>query len=174
MRSSSLGALVTSYVPRRIAILSHKHPGTSPWAVRYTRGLHGEISTKKRIAVVTARLYGDGVPLCANIREAVLVVLINERGENEKCRDEREFSWCCSFPWGFGCLASEPQLTVTTDTTERPAVRKWELVRGTLRPWKLLSKTRRFLGGRPCFGERGCLYKRCLTIWKVGRGWKTF
>ncbi len=40
--------------------------------------------------------------LCANIRETVLVLLINEQGEKEKGRDEREFSWCGSFPWGFG------------------------------------------------------------------------
>ncbi len=39
---------------------------------------------------------------CANIRETVLVLLINEQGEKEKGRDEREFSWCGSFPWGFG------------------------------------------------------------------------
>ena len=36
-------------------------------------------------------------PLCANIPETVLVLLINEQGEKEKGRDEREFSWCCFF-----------------------------------------------------------------------------
>ena len=36
-------------------------------------------------------------PLRANISETVLVLLINERGEKEKGRDEREFSRCCSF-----------------------------------------------------------------------------
>ena len=41
--------------------------------------------------------YADAIPLCANIPETVLVLLINEQGEKEKGRDEREFSWCCSF-----------------------------------------------------------------------------
>src|SRR6266581_7447361 len=45
--------------------------------------------------------------LCAKISETVLVLLINEQGEKEKGRDEREFSWCCSFPWGFGCRGTE-------------------------------------------------------------------
>ncbi len=45
---------------------------------------------------------GVDIALCANIRETVLVLLINEQGEKEKGRDEREFSWCGSFPWGFG------------------------------------------------------------------------
>jgi hypothetical protein len=40
------------------------------------------------------------LPLRANIPETVLVPLINEQGEKEKGRDE--FSWCCSFSWGFG------------------------------------------------------------------------
>src|SRR6266851_1608069 len=47
------------------------------------------------------------VPLRANISETSLVPLINEQGEKEKGRDEREFSWCCSFPWGFGCRGTE-------------------------------------------------------------------
>jgi transposase len=50
--------------------------------------------------------------LRANISETVLVLLINEQGEKAKGRDEREFSWCCSFPWGFGWRGterSEPQ-----------------------------------------------------------------
>ena len=38
-----------------------------------------------------------GNALCANIPETVLVLLINEQGEKEKGRDEREFSWCCFF-----------------------------------------------------------------------------
>src|SRR2546426_3386138 len=46
-------------------------------------------------------------PLRANISETSLVPLINEQGEKEKGRDEREFSWCCSFPWGFGCRGTE-------------------------------------------------------------------
>src|SRR5580765_1375085 len=42
-------------------------------------------------------------PLRANISETSLVPLINEqKGEKEEIRDEREFSWCCSFLWGFG------------------------------------------------------------------------
>jgi hypothetical protein len=42
-------------------------------------------------------------PHRANISQTVLVLLTNEQGEKEKGRDEREFSWCCSFLWGFGC-----------------------------------------------------------------------
>jgi hypothetical protein len=41
------------------------------------------------------------ITLCANISEIVLVLLINEQGEKEKGRDEREFCWC-SFLGGFG------------------------------------------------------------------------
>ena len=43
--------------------------------------------------------------LRANILETVLVPLINEQGEKEKGR--YEFSWCCSFSWGFGCRGTE-------------------------------------------------------------------
>ncbi|MGD0907665.1 MAG: hypothetical protein ABSA96_08790, partial [Candidatus Acidiferrales bacterium] len=35
--------------------------------------------------------------LRANISETVLVLLINEQGEKEKGKDEREFSWFCFF-----------------------------------------------------------------------------
>jgi hypothetical protein len=42
----------------------------------------------------------DRVSLRANIFETVLVPLINEQGEKEK--GTYEFSWCCSFSWGFG------------------------------------------------------------------------
>ena len=48
--------------------------------------------------------------LRANISETVLVLLINERGEKEKGRDEREFSRCCSFSWGFGWRGTERRL----------------------------------------------------------------
>src|ERR1700752_3218754 len=49
--------------------------------------------------------------LRANISETGLVLLINEqKGEKEETRDEREFSWCCSFPWGFGCRGTERRL----------------------------------------------------------------
>jgi hypothetical protein len=34
------------------------------------------------------------VSLRANIPETTVVLLINEQGEKEKGRDEREFSWC--------------------------------------------------------------------------------
>ena len=58
----------------------------------------------------TATLSG-GSPLRANISETGLVLLINEqKGEKEEIRDEREFSWCCSFPWGFGCRETERRL----------------------------------------------------------------
>src|SRR5947208_15333887 len=49
--------------------------------------------------------------LRANISETGLVLLINEqKGEKEEIRDEREFSWCCSFPWGFGCRGTKRRL----------------------------------------------------------------
>jgi CRP-like cAMP-binding protein len=48
--------------------------------------------------------------LRANISETVLVLLINEQGEKEKGRDERKFSWCCSFSRGFGCRGTERRL----------------------------------------------------------------
>jgi hypothetical protein len=47
----------------------------------------------------------DRSPLRANIPETVFVSLINEQGEKEKGRDE--FSWCCSFPGGFGWRGTE-------------------------------------------------------------------
>src|SRR5260370_2544814 len=49
----------------------------------------------------------NSVTLRANISETVLVLLINEQGEKEKGRDEREFSRCCSFPRGFGWRGTE-------------------------------------------------------------------
>jgi bifunctional non-homologous end joining protein LigD len=44
--------------------------------------------------------------LRANIHETPVVLLINEQGEKEKERDEREFSWC-SFFGGFGWRGTE-------------------------------------------------------------------
>ena len=49
--------------------------------------------------------------LRANISETGLVLLINEqKGEKAEIRDEREISWCCSFPWGFGCRGTKRRL----------------------------------------------------------------
>src|SRR5260370_1770585 len=47
-----------------------------------------------------------GSSLRANISETTVVLSINEQGEKEKGRDEREFSWC-SFLCGFGCRGTE-------------------------------------------------------------------
>jgi hypothetical protein len=44
--------------------------------------------------------------LRANISETTPVVLINEQGEEEKKRDEREFSWCCVYG-GMGWRGTE-------------------------------------------------------------------
>src|SRR5260370_9429605 len=55
----------------------------------------------------TRRTRYAGPALRANISETVLVLLINEQGEKEKGRDEREFSRCCSFPRGFGWRGTE-------------------------------------------------------------------
>ena len=44
--------------------------------------------------------------LRANISETVLVLLINEQGEKEKGKDEREFSWFCFF-CKLGCHGTE-------------------------------------------------------------------
>src|SRR5580700_4786209 len=35
------------------------------------------------------------IALRANISETLPVVVINEQGEEEKNKDEQEFSWCC-------------------------------------------------------------------------------
>jgi hypothetical protein len=37
----------------------------------------------------------DWRALRANISETLPVVVINEQGEEEKNKDEQEFSWCC-------------------------------------------------------------------------------
>jgi hypothetical protein len=51
------------------------------------------------------------IALRANISETGLVLLINEqKGEKAEIRDEREFSRCCSFPWGFGCRGTKRRL----------------------------------------------------------------
>src|SRR5260370_32482792 len=63
--------------------------------------LHTRSSTGSRIQLTTTP------SLRANISETVLVLLINEQGEKEKGRDEREFSRCCSFPRGFGWRGTE-------------------------------------------------------------------
>jgi anti-sigma B factor antagonist len=56
-------------------------------------------------------IINDEAALRANISETGLVLLINEqKGEKEEIRDGREFSWCCSFPWGFGCRGTERRL----------------------------------------------------------------
>ena len=47
--------------------------------------------------------------LRANISETVLVLLINEQGEKEKGRDERQFSWFCFF-WRLGCHGTKASL----------------------------------------------------------------
>src|ERR1700733_497406 len=41
------------------------------------------------------------LPLRANISETLPVVVINEQGEEEKDKDEQEFSWCCLRGWGW-------------------------------------------------------------------------
>jgi energy-coupling factor transporter ATP-binding protein EcfA2 len=77
--------------------------------------------TQKQVDEIYSRLFGssgnawqfpdsiviDDIALRANIPETSLVPLINEQGEKEKGRNEREFSWCCSFSWGFGCRGTE-------------------------------------------------------------------
>ena len=46
--------------------------------------------------------------LRANISETGSVLLTNEQlGEKEESRDEREFSWCCSFLWGVWLRGTE-------------------------------------------------------------------
>jgi hypothetical protein len=47
-----------------------------------TGGLHAEVVKRAQ-------------PLRANISETLPVVVINEQGEEEKNKDEQEFSWCC-------------------------------------------------------------------------------
>src|SRR6266852_5940201 len=67
-------------------------------------------SSARRMFAFTSPMNAPN-PLRANISETGLVLLINEqKGEKEEIRDEREFSWCCSFPWGFGCRGTERRL----------------------------------------------------------------
>jgi hypothetical protein len=65
----------------------------------------------KRFLWPWGKLYFILDALRANISETSLVPLINEqKGEKAELRDEREFSWCCSFPWGFGCRGTKRRL----------------------------------------------------------------
>jgi len=67
-----------------------------------------DISQQLKLSENTVRNYLFRIfnkTLRANIGETSLVPLINEQGEKEKGR--YEFSWCCSFPWGFGCRGTE-------------------------------------------------------------------
>ena len=45
--------------------------------------------------VVVPMLINTPTALRANISETLPVVVINEQGEEEKNKDEQEFSWCC-------------------------------------------------------------------------------
>lgn len=67
------------------------------------------VSSKEIARIVNengrGKLYRE--TLRANIGETSLVPLINEQGEKEKDRDEREFFWCGSFFWGFGWCGTE-------------------------------------------------------------------
>ena len=80
--------------------------------------IYVNISDKSNIAVVDAKTMtvsarydysskgSGGSALRANISETAVVLLINEQGEKEKGRDEREFFWC-SFSRGFGWRGTE-------------------------------------------------------------------
>jgi hypothetical protein len=48
-----------------------------------------------RSFLVTFTIDYGAKPLRANISETLPVVVINEQGEEEKNKDEQEFSWCC-------------------------------------------------------------------------------
>ena len=50
-----------------------------------------KVRVSKQIIYWRRKQYGPHQPLRANISETVLVLLINEQGEKEKGRDEREF-----------------------------------------------------------------------------------
>src|SRR5712664_2810588 len=68
----------------------------------------GLVRTESQSPEPSARSNLGEIPpssLRANIPETVLVTLINEQGEKEKGR--YEFSWCCSFSWGFGWRGTE-------------------------------------------------------------------
>src|SRR5260370_20608640 len=114
---SATKALKCSQVVRRIPLERFRltDDGARKWK---------HVAERRKSLLVTLSTYanGDGTfvgeakgqtrnyspsALRANISETVLVLLINEQGEKEKGRDEREFSWCCSFPWGFGWRGTE-------------------------------------------------------------------
>jgi transposase len=116
----------------------------------------------------------------SHIPETGLVPLINEQGEKEKGR--YEFSWCCSFSWGFGWRGterSEPQRSVIRRC--RSAALVWQLLLGPAererpnrRPlW--LSLQQRILaeaeaaaatrGGLGALLRREGLYSSLLTYW---------
>src|SRR5229473_1669381 len=75
-------------------LLPAKAPSASNWKMAIPERL---MEFKIRFGSLSLR---------ANISETVLVLLINEQGEKEKGRDEREFSWC-SFFGGIGWRGTE-------------------------------------------------------------------
>src|SRR2546422_552521 len=77
--------------------------------------------------------------LRANICETPVVLLINEQGEKEKGRDEREFSWVF-FPWGFGGRGTggrggEGGRGAVRGQQRRAPIRRWP--RGLIPKWSL-------------------------------------
>jgi hypothetical protein len=67
---------------------------------------------------VLAHVCHENGALRANIPEIGLVPLINEQSEKEK--DRYEFSWCCSFSWGFGWLSAAEAKAAAGPAASRP------------------------------------------------------
>ena len=86
--------------------------GRNPFALFSDFGLSAAVvPCSARNPPTNQKVGSSSPPLRANISETGLVLLINEqKGEKEEIRDDREFSWCCSFPWGFGCRGTERRL----------------------------------------------------------------
>jgi len=62
--------------------------------VRKQTGFVQEIFETLIVIAPVVLLMEYDAALRANISETVLVLLINEQGEKEEDRDERQFSWC--------------------------------------------------------------------------------
>ena len=105
--------LVVAYSLRSVEVKAASVRLFCPSARRPHRCFEAAIAIKNKGRPGCSYLCGSlsHLALRANISETSLVPLINEqKGEKAELRDEREFSWCCSFLWGFGCRGTKRRL----------------------------------------------------------------